>query len=202
MLVARDEQRCWLTVPAAIAESVVARLRMFSIGREVELDADHAALVDDAGDGLPLEYDRDRRLGIEAGARPVALPAQWLRRDIACGMPWLVEATQGRFLPQMLGLEALGGLSYAKGCYPGQEVIARVHYRGRVTRRPARFVLDRADPPEPGAEGEVEGEPAAVLYAVDRAGDGGVEGLAVVPADTPATASLRVGRGVGELVSA
>lgn len=59
----------------------------------------------------------------------------WELLDILAGLPWISSATQEQFLPQMLNLDILKGLSYQKGCYPGQEVIARLHYRGEVKKR-------------------------------------------------------------------
>jgi len=59
----------------------------------------------------------------------------WELLDIKAGLPWITSATQEQFLPQMLNLDILKGLSYQKGCYPGQEVIARLHYRGEVKKR-------------------------------------------------------------------
>ena len=59
----------------------------------------------------------------------------WELLDILSGLPWITKTTQEQFLPQMLNLDALKGLSYQKGCYPGQEVIARLHYRGEVKKR-------------------------------------------------------------------
>lgn len=59
----------------------------------------------------------------------------WGLLDILAGLPWITSSTQEQFLPQMLNLDALKGLSYEKGCYPGQEVIARLHYRGEVKKR-------------------------------------------------------------------
>ncbi len=59
----------------------------------------------------------------------------WRRIEILSGVPDLPGALSGRFLPQFLGLERLGGLSFEKGCYPGQEVIARTHYLGKTVRR-------------------------------------------------------------------
>lgn len=60
---------------------------------------------------------------------------QWHRADIACGLPWITRATQDQFVAQMLNLDALEAISFTKGCYTGQEIIARAHYRGRVKRR-------------------------------------------------------------------
>lgn len=63
----------------------------------------------------------------------------WRLADIAAGLPQVTPATRGEFVAQMLNLDVLGGISFNKGCYTGQEVIARAHYRGRVKRRAQRF---------------------------------------------------------------
>ena len=55
----------------------------------------------------------------------------WRLADIEAGIPWLTEETSEEFIPQMLNLDKLGGLSLTKGCYTGQEVVARTHYLGR-----------------------------------------------------------------------
>jgi hypothetical protein len=65
----------------------------------------------------------------------VADTQAWLLQDIESGMPMIESATSDQFLPQMLDLDRLGGLSFDKGCYPGQEVIARLRYRGAVKQR-------------------------------------------------------------------
>lgn len=57
----------------------------------------------------------------------------WLQ--IRAGIPWITGATQEQFVPQMVGLDAIGGVSFQKGCYPGQEIVARAHYLGEVKRR-------------------------------------------------------------------
>ena len=115
-------------------------------------------------------------------------------------MPWILPETARAHLPQMLGLEALGGLSYRKGCFPGQEVIARVHYRGRVTRRTSRFRLAADSPPVPGTEFQLAGKSAQVLYAIaDPAEPGGVLGLAVVASEAEVDAKIDVGSSTGTL---
>lgn len=67
----------------------------------------------------------------------------WELLDILAGLPWLTLKTREHYLPQMLNLDALQGLSYQKGCYPGQEVIARVHYKGSVKKRLQLLSSDR-----------------------------------------------------------
>jgi hypothetical protein len=59
----------------------------------------------------------------------------WKGLDIQAGIPWLTQETSEKFLPQMLNLDLMGALDYQKGCYPGQEIIARLHYRGQLKRR-------------------------------------------------------------------
>ncbi|MDX1519858.1 MAG: hypothetical protein R3318_07005 [Gammaproteobacteria bacterium] len=59
----------------------------------------------------------------------------WSLLDILSGIPWITEPTSESFLPQMLNLDLTGGLSFEKGCYPGQEVIARLHYRSEARKR-------------------------------------------------------------------
>lgn len=59
----------------------------------------------------------------------------WRVQDIKAGLAWVEQATQDLFIAQTLNLDLIGGVSFTKGCYPGQEVIARAHYRGTVKRR-------------------------------------------------------------------
>ena len=61
-------------------------------------------------------------------------PEQWRFLDIISGIPWLTTETSGEFIPQMLNLDLLGGISFNKGCYTGQEIIARTHYLGKTKR--------------------------------------------------------------------
>jgi len=63
--------------------------------------------------------------------------SQWHADELAAGLPWVGAATQDLFIPQTVNLDLIGGVSFTKGCYPGQEVVARSHYRGTVKRRMA-----------------------------------------------------------------
>ena len=69
----------------------------------------------------------------------------WLRDQILLGLPNVGAEASGKFLPQNLNLDALGGLSFSKGCYPGQEVIARLKYRGKVKQRLTVVISQSAD---------------------------------------------------------
>ena len=63
------------------------------------------------------------------------------------GIPWLSDETTEEFIPQMLNLEQLGGISFTKGCYTGQEIVARTHYLGKAKR--SLFLAECAIPNAP-----------------------------------------------------
>lgn len=75
--------------------------------------------------------------------------ARWRLEDLRCGIPRLSSGQLDRWTPHMLALDRLEAFSLKKGCYPGQEIIARTHYLGRSKRR-----LQRFDLPGPSYEGE------------------------------------------------
>ncbi len=74
----------------------------------------------------------------------------WRLFDIKSGTPSLVEKTQGCFVPQMMNLDLIDGLSFSKGCYPGQEVVARMHHLGKLKRRMTRLSIHCEEKPLPG----------------------------------------------------
>jgi folate-binding protein YgfZ len=71
---------------------------------------------------------------------------RWRRADIAAGVPQVYPETHELFVAQMLNIDLLGGISFDKGCYTGQEIIARTHYRGTIKRRMLRFTANCAVP--------------------------------------------------------
>jgi folate-binding protein YgfZ len=79
---------------------------------------------------------------------PVGSPCwDWL--NVRSGIPVILPATQEQFVLQMLNLEILGGVSFKKGCYPGQEIVARMHYLGKVKQRTFLAHLDSDLAPQP-----------------------------------------------------
>src|SRR5690606_37749646 len=76
--------------------------------------------------------------------------AGWRRADIDAGLPWLAPSLAGEFLPQSLDLERLGAISFDKGCYPGQETAARVHFRGGNKRHLHRLEIEGGGVPARG----------------------------------------------------
>lgn len=81
--------------------------------------------------------------------KPVGAPCwEWL--DIRAGIPQVSAATQEEFVPQMLNLDLLDGINFSKGCYTGQEIVARTHYLGKVKRRTQLAHVEGTEPPKPG----------------------------------------------------
>jgi folate-binding protein YgfZ len=152
-----------------------------------------------AGEPAPLA-------GCDAAARDV-----WRLLDIADGEAQVYAATSEEFVAQMLNLDALDAIAFDKGCYTGQEVIARAHYRGRVKRRLQRFVSRGAATLAVGESGTLaDGRAFKVVEAVSLT-DGRCEFLAVAPLGAAAAADatdttgeagtgspgVRAGAGVG-----
>jgi folate-binding protein YgfZ len=105
--------------------------------------------------------------------------ATWQRLEVAGGQPQVYAATSEEFVAQMLNLDAVGGIAFDKGCYTGQEVIARAHYRGRVKRRMQRFVSRAPCQLAPGDSGQLaDGRTFKVVLSAPLA-DGRCDFLAV-----------------------
>lgn len=125
---------------------------------------------------------------------------RWKEQELLRGVVWLAPATSERFIPQMLGMEGIGAVSFSKGCYPGQEIIARARYLGKVKRRP--MLLRLPDAPEPAAgeslrlrDGEqwLEGNAVDSVVPPDAETPGSVLVFAVAPAPQNSVDSVSFG---------
>jgi tRNA-modifying protein YgfZ len=117
--------------------------------------------------------------GLRTQLGPAQAYAPWRRADIEAGVPVVYAATSDRFVPQMANLDRLGGISFDKGCYTGQEIVARLHYLGQLKRRMFAFRCD-GPPPAPGTELRSDGSAAGeVVDAVDAADGGSLIGAVV-----------------------
>ncbi len=76
---------------------------------------------------------------------------QWRLLDIHAGLPTIQAETIDAFVPQMVNLQAINALNFKKGCYPGQEIVARMHYLGKVKRRMFLAHVESSTAPLPGA---------------------------------------------------
>lgn len=151
----------------------------------LDLDGPEGALPMDGRRSLVLADDLARARALwETHAH---VPAEtWRAALTADGVPLLCAEVSETFLPQMLDLQTLGAINFEKGCYLGQEVVARAQHRGQVKRRLARLRWRGAAAPAPGSEitdatGRTHG--VAVQSATDGDGQGPL--LAVLGRDAP-----------------
>lgn len=103
---------------------------------------------------------------------------EWQLAEIRAGLPQIFPETQDAFVAQMLNLDVLDGINFNKGCYTGQEIIARAHFRGAVKRRMFGFAANCASP-APGTRLLAAGTHAGEVVMA-AATDNGCELLAVV----------------------
>ncbi|OLF55616.1 YgfZ/GcvT domain-containing protein [Pseudomonas chlororaphis] len=120
---------------------------------------------------------------------------QWLLGQIRAGIGQVMPATRELFIPQMLNLQAIGGVSFKKGCYTGQEIVARMQYLGKLKRRLYRLVLDAAEPlPEPGTALFSPTHASSVGEVVIAANaEQNIELLAVLQAEAAEDGNLHLG---------
>ena len=130
-----------LLLPASLTERIAARLRKYVLRSKVRIDALPAA--------------------IELTEPPAYREREWQLAGIRAGLPQVYPETYETFVAQMLNLDVLGGVNFEKGCYTGQEIIARTHFRGAIKRRMFRFEC-ACQPPAPGTR---------VLAGEQHAGD-------------------------------
>lgn len=115
-----------------------------------------------------------------------ALPsAAWWWSEVDAAVPTVFATTQEKFVPQMINFEVLGGVNFRKGCYPGQEIVARSQYLGKLKRRMQRAHADSDMPPPPGADvfHAAQAEAVGTVVMAASAPGGGVDLLFEVPVD-------------------
>lgn len=118
----------------------------------------------------------------------------WLLGQVRAGIGQVMGPTRELFIPQMINLQAVDGVSFKKGCYTGQEIVARMQYLGKLKRRQYRLQLVQEQVPQPGAEIFSPTHGSSVGEVVMAASTGsGVELLAVLSADSVADDNLHLG---------
>jgi folate-binding protein YgfZ len=109
--------------------------------------------------------------------------AAWDWLDIRAGIPFITPPTQDQFVPQMANLDLIGGVSFSKGCYPGQEIVARMHYRGRLKQRMYLANIAAAEQPQPGDKlysAVLAPQSSGMIVSAAPSPDGGYDVLAVI----------------------
>lgn len=149
-----DESAAWVRFGLAKADQVLA-----SLGLELAADTDSVARTDHliairVSPGrselwVPAEHADAVRSQLAAQLKQADLN-EWLLGQVRAGIGQVMPQTRELFIPQMLNLQAVGGVSFKKGCYTGQEIVARMQYLGKLKRRLYRLSLNAAQMPEPG----------------------------------------------------
>ena len=221
------EHSWWLLMPRSLLEPIGKRLKMFVLRAQCRVEAlaqrkvqvlEHSSMplwqvARTTGGDLQLGWFGSRALRLTAAdsqSDPSVEQAQhWAWSDIQAGWPWVVPATSEQFVPQMINLELLGGVNFRKGCYPGQEVVARSQYRGTLKRRMGLYAVAEALSQAPEAGTEIfhsldPEQPAGMVVnaAPDPQGGGAARLLAEVKLAATATGTLHLGAADGPVLSA
>lgn len=119
---------------------------------------------------------------------------QWLLGQVRAGIGQVMPGTRELFIPQMLNLQAVGGVSFKKGCYTGQEIVARMQYLGKLKRRLYRLQLTADELPEPGVPlfSPTHGSAIGEVVLAARA-DQNIELLAVLQAEAAENGEIHLG---------
>jgi hypothetical protein len=206
-LTKRSETDLLLIVPDYQDDSLVLSLRRFIFRRKVQIGARadlhpsgtfaaplqaHCGRIDDHGDEIELDYGGSverRTLKIAGAAAPQTdgFVERWRASDLRHGLVRLDTSQREQWTPQQLALERLHAFSVKKGCYPGQEIVARTHFLGKAKRSLA--LLESDAPLVAGAEVCAEGRTIGTVVSV---ANGGHLAAAVLPLEREAMA-LTVG---------
>jgi len=202
-LVRIAQDAAWLVVPDADAEALAAQLQRFVLRRQLGItvrddlhvsgrfeapsSATGATFDGDADTGIELDlggFGIRRTLRIAPDAAPIDDDAdmRWRASDLRLGFPRMPPSQAEQWTPQMLSLDRLHAFSVKKGCYPGQEIVARTHFLGQVKRGLTLF--EAAREPVVGANVDVGAAPLGQVVSTARNGDGWVA-VAVLPVERP-----------------
>ena len=148
-----------MQLPASMLDLAVTRLQKFAIFSKTELLIDSAI-------NLPLS----------------------INDDVLAGIPWIFPETSGLFTPHELNLPKLNAVSFNKGCYTGQEIVARMHYRGKLKQHLHLIDLQTTKDPKPGAKlflNDTNEEVGTIVNVVPSASPAHYKILAVIKDDDP-----------------
>ena len=132
---------------------------------------------------------------LNVAAAPVGMPA-WRLQEILSGLPAVYAATSEQFVPQMTNLQLVDGVSFKKGCYPGQEIVARMQYLGTLKRRMYLGRIATDEPVAPGASlftGSDSEQASGRIVDAQPHPDGGLAALAVLQISAAEAGDLHLG---------
>jgi folate-binding protein YgfZ len=209
-LLRREEQTLWLLLPDADPVELAAALQRFVFRSKVAIEA-RADLVVSGSFSQPIsasnaqiaEIERDRielDMGAAGGPRALQIGAdtgstgngseRWAAFDLEHGLPRLPPSQAGQWTPQQLSLDRLRAYSVKKGCYPGQEIVARTHFLGQAKR--GLVLLEAEVPLTPGQE-VGDGTRSIGTFVSVAPGDSRSLALAVLPLERDVRSTLSAG---------
>ncbi len=218
----------WMIVPKDISESLISRLKMFVMRAKVDiqLDTEHGLLgmvgeapqvdltVDFAVDFTDFKYQVDsvvpRHLMItrfqdtvkclETASDPLYHCDLWRWLDIRSGIPQVYAQTVAAFIPQTINLELVDGISFNKGCFPGQEIVARIKYLGKPKQRLVIAKVESNNRISPGDEiysSAQSGQKSGLVVDAVKTGENQFQLSAMVPATMVESGDLMIGSAAG-----
>lgn len=180
-----------LAVHATLVEPILKRLQMYVLRTKVQLTlapTSHlvgSQSVPEQATGCSISTQSnalylDVRSQEEAAGYEVS-GSLWPQAAVDAGVVLINDSTSQQFTPQMINLDEIGAVSFSKGCYPGQEIVARTHYLGKVKRRLCRVEVTADELPVEGTRIlDPNDAPAGALINLAPANAGSLAGLAVV----------------------
>ena len=242
----KREETIYLSLPQALLETTLKRLRMFLLMAKAKLEDASQALVGIGVSGpqiekhlqsmqltLPTAIDDVTqsqgysiiRLGgpqprfaiygelnaitklwshLNVHAAPVGAGV-WEMLDILAGMPTIYPQTSEAFVPQMANMQIINGVNFRKGCYTGQEIVARMQYLGKLKRRMYRIHIAGQQPVNPGdvlhAPNTSSGQGTGTIVSAQPDPNGGYMALAVIDISDAEAGQLRMHDAAGAAVS-
>lgn len=222
-LLVKSSDTFLLVLPVELLETVKKRLQMVILRSDVQItdSSDELCLIGllhhqpteelfatSRGETIAVNFS-SRDLVIAKPDQAIALwsektgnegfqpdhSAQWRYLDISLGIPWLTTATSEQFIPQMLNLDKLGGISFNKGCYTGQEIVARTHYLGKAKRAMFLAECDTTIAPAPDSiilDDNADSEQGAGRVLLAQAGQQRCKMLVVLQLSDTGTYNLRL----------
>lgn len=162
MLVCRFDESYYVVMSGGLSDEVTRRLKIYVMRSSVTIEVLDDLMVTGT-DAKPVSPkgstpvipvpDSDQWFvmsrGVQTQTEKTDPQNNWKMSELQRGISWLCPQTSGQFLPQMLGFDKIGAVNYRKGCYPGQEIVARTHYLGKIKRHPRLLCTSAMICPDP-----------------------------------------------------
>jgi len=193
-----DESAAWVRFGLSGADTALQAIGLDLAAEADSVTGNDSLLAIRLSDGraelwAPAEQAEPLRARLSEQLREASLN-DWLLAQIRAGIGQVTGTTRELFIPQMINLQAVGGVSFKKGCYTGQEIVARMQYLGKLKRRLYRLRVASEQPPAPGSELFSPVHRSAVGEVVlAAASEDGVELLAVLQEDAALDGHIHLG---------